>query len=190
MEKKIGILGGTFDPPHIGHLIIANECLSQASLDEIWFMPNNVPPHKHKTDHVTNEEREQMVRLAIQDHPQFKLETIELHREGKSYTVDTMRQLVNQNPGLAFYFIIGGDMIEYLPNWYKVDELVQMVQFLGVKRPYYQHQSKYPVQMLDVPEIYLSSTQIRDRIQKGQSIRYLVPDCVKEYIEENGIYGT
>lgn len=190
MVKKVGILGGTFDPPHIGHLIIANECLFQASLDEVWFMPNNVPPHKQKTDTVSNREREDMVRLAILNHSRFKLEPIELQREGTSYTIDTMRLLKEQNPEVEFYFIIGGDMIEYLPKWYKIDELVEMVQFLGVKRPTYKEQTSYPVRLLDIPEINLSSTKIRERIQKRQSIRYLVPDTVREYIEENGIYGS
>lgn len=190
MGRKIGILGGTFDPPHIGHLIIANECLTQAALDEIWFMPNNIPPHKQKTDKVTNEARSKMVQLAIHDHPSFKLESIELKREGKSYTINTIKQLLDQYPSYEFYFIIGGDMIEYLPNWYNIDELVEIVRFLGVKRPDYNHQTKYPVQLLNIPEIHISSTQIRERVEKGVSIRYLVPDTVRKFIEENGIYGV
>lgn len=188
--KKVGILGGTFDPPHYGHLLIANEVHSTLQLDEIWFMPNQEPPHKKKSDSVKNKDRLDMLNLAIQDHPAFKVQTIELEREGPSYTVDTM-QLINAGyPDHQFFFIIGADMIEYLPKWHRIDELVNLVQFVGVDRPNYSHQTDYPVHYVDVPAIDVSSSMIRERVKKGKTIRYLLPDPVIHYIEEKQLYGT
>ncbi|WP_141431444.1 nicotinate-nucleotide adenylyltransferase [Bacillus sp. 03113] len=189
--KKVGILGGTFDPPHVGHLIIANEVLHSLSLDEIWFMPNQEPPHKQKTTCITNQNRLDMLDIAISNHPYFKIQTIEMEREGRSYTYDTMKILTERFPKIEFYFIIGADMIEYLPKWYKIQELMELVHFVGVNRPLYNHETKnYSITYVEVPEINISSNNIRDRLKEGQSIRYLVPDSVKSYIEENQLYGT
>jgi nicotinate-nucleotide adenylyltransferase len=188
--KKVGILGGTFDPPHYGHLLIANEVLSVLQLDEIWFMPNQEPPHKKKSDLVKNEDRLQMVNLAIEGNSAFKVETIELRREGPSYTVDTMKMLHERSSAQQFYFIIGADMIEYLPKWRDIDVLVNLVQFVGVKRSTYNHQTDYPVLYVDVPAIDVSSSMIRSRVHEGKTIRYLLPDSVIQYIEEKQLYGT
>lgn len=188
--KKIGILGGTFDPPHNGHLIIANEVLSELQLDEIWFMPNQEPPHKKKSESVKNEDRLQMIKQAIAGNNAFRIETIELEREGPSYTVDTMKIINEQYPNHQFYFIIGADMIEYLPKWHNIDELVKLVQFVGVERPDYSHQTDYPVLYVDVPAIEVSSSMIRDRLKMGKTVRYLLPDSVIQYIEEKHLYGT
>jgi len=188
--KKVGILGGTFDPPHMGHLLIANEVLSSLQLDEIWFMPNQEPPHKKKTESVTNKERIQMLGLAIEGNSSFKIETIELERTGPSYTVETMGILAAQNADNQFYFIIGADMIEYLPKWHKIDELVRLVQFVGVERPKFSHVTEYPVLYVDVPSMEVSSSLIRERLQIGKTVRYLLPDSVIRYIEENHLYGT
>ncbi|WHY84791.1 nicotinate-nucleotide adenylyltransferase [Neobacillus novalis] len=188
--KKVGILGGTFDPPHYGHLLIANEVLATLKLDEIWFMPNGEPPHKQKTGSVTNGQRVQMLKLAIQGNSAFKIETIELHREGLSYTVDTMKMMNAEYPDHQFFFIIGADMIEYLPKWHKIDELVKLVQFVGVERPAYSDQTNYPILYVDVPAIDVSSSMIRERLTSGKTVRYLLPDSVIHYIEENQLYGT
>ncbi|WP_445490295.1 nicotinate-nucleotide adenylyltransferase [Niallia sp. 03133] len=190
MKKKIGILGGTFDPPHIGHLIIANEVLHHEKLDEIWFMPNQEPPHKIKTGTVSNENRLQMLQLAVQDHKQFHVQPIELSRKGKSYTYETMKILSESYPDLLFHFIIGADMVEYLPKWYKIEELIKMVQFISVNRPTYKNDTEYPIRYVEVPAINISSNLIRSRLKKGESIQYLVKDEVKSYIEENGLYET
>ena len=160
---KVGILGGTFDPPHIGHLIIADQVLHALSLDEIRFMPNYYPPHKEKQSSTTVEDRLMMIKLAISGHPHFRIETIELERKEKSYTYDTMVLLQEKEPNNEFFFIIGGDMIDYLPNWHRIDELVQIVQFVGVKRPNYASQTNYPIQYVETPEIYLSSSMIREK---------------------------
>lgn len=188
MKRRVGILGGTFNPPHIGHLIIANEVLCALDLDEVRFMPNHEPPHKQKAGNVTAEDRLAMVSLAIADHPKFTIEDIELLRKGKSYTYDTMVLLKEREPDTEFYFIIGGDMIEFLPHWYRIEELCKMVHFVGVKRPNYCVDTPYPVQMVDVPEIQLSSSLIRKKIAEHQTVKYLLPDRVISYIKENRLY--
>ncbi len=188
--QKVGILGGTFDPPHNGHLLIANEVLSTLQLDKIWFMPNHVPPHKKKPESVIDEDRLHMLKLAIAGNPAFTIQPIELEREGPSYTVDTMKILHTEYENHQFYFIIGADMIEYLPKWYEIDVLVDLVQFVGVERPSYSTKTDYPVIYVDVPEIDVSSSMIRDRLKCRKTVRYLLPDSVIEYIEEKHLYGT
>lgn len=188
--NKVGILGGTFDPPHYGHLLIASEILSALKLDKIWFMPNQEPPHKKKSGLVTNEERLEMLRLAIKGNPTFGIQTIELERQGPSYTIDTMRMIHEQYRNQQFYFIIGADMIEFLPNWQEIDELVKLVQFVGVERPTYSHLTKYPILYVDVPAFEVSSSMIRERLNSGLSVRYLLPDSVIDFIKERHLYGT
>lgn len=188
--KKVGILGGTFDPPHNGHLMIANEVYSALNLDEIWFMPNHEPPHKKKPESVEDEDRLNMLRLAIEENPAFTIQPIELERQGPSYTVETMKMLKSEYVDNQFFFIIGADMIEYLPKWHKIDELVNLVHFVGVKRPSYSVQTEYPVLYVEVPAIDVSSSLIRDRMKSGKTVRYLLPDQVIDYIEENQLYGT
>jgi nicotinate-nucleotide adenylyltransferase len=188
--KKIAIYGGTFDPPHYGHLIMANEVKFRLKLDEVWFMPNGQPPHKQKTSKSTNDDRLEMLRLATIGHPAFKVEPIELSRRGPSYTIDTIRVLKSQFPNNQFYFIIGADMIEYLPKWHQIDELIQLIQFVGVKRPGYQHETKYPIIAVDAPQIDISSSMIRNRMKAQESIRYLLPEAVREYIKEHHLYGA
>lgn len=187
---KIGILGGTFDPPHNGHLLIANEVCVALELDEVWLMPNREPPHKKKSEYVKNEDRLKMLELATSDNPAFKVQPIELEREGPSYTFDTMKMINEEYPVHQFFFIIGADMIEYLPKWHKIDELIQLVQFVGVERPNYSHQTDFPVQYVDVPAFDVSSSMIRDRLRTGKTVRYLLPDSVIQYIEEKQLYGT
>lgn len=187
--KKIGILGGTFNPPHIGHLMMANEALHALGLEEVRFMPNNVPPHK-ETSGATNAERLEMVRLAIADNPQFVVEPFEIEEGGVSYTYETMKKLVVREPDCMFYFIIGGDSVQNLHTWYKIDELVQLVHMVGVKRPSSTASTTYPVQMIDAPEIDLSSTLVRERFKTGGTVHYLVPQSVEAYIREEGLYGS
>lgn len=188
--KKIGILGGTFDPPHFGHLLMANEVCFQLKLDEVWFLPNQKPPHKIKTSDTTTENRFKMLEKAIENNPCFKIETMEFDRSGPSYTIDTMKILKNKFPAYEFYFIIGADMIEYLPNWYQINELLQMVQFVGVKRPGYNEQSTFPILYVDAPQMDVSSKLIRKRVQEKETIRYLLPETVRTYIKENHLYES
>ncbi|NRD75907.1 nicotinate-nucleotide adenylyltransferase [Bacillus sp. BRMEA1] len=188
--NKIGILGGTFDPPHNGHLLIANEILHALELDKIWFMPNQEPPHKRKSGAVNNEERLQMLELALADNPAFEIQAIELDRTGPSYTVDTMRIIRERYPEHQFYFIIGADMIEYLPKWHQIEELIELVQFVGVERPSYSQLTDYPILYVDVPAFEVSSSMIRERLLSGKYVQYLLPDPVIDYIKERHLYGT
>lgn len=186
--RKIGILGGSFNPPHIAHVLMAEQAKTQLQLDEIWFMPSGIPPHKHKKTTIDGMLRLEMVRLAIQDNDAFRLEPIEVETGGINYTVDTMTQLIAQYPEYQFHFIIGGDMVEDLPNWHNIDLLMNLVTFVAVNRPNTTLQSPYPLKHVHLPEMNISSTFIRDSVQQNKSIRYLVPDAVKDYIKEKGLY--
>lgn len=187
--RKIGIIGGTFDPPHIGHLLIANEVRQKLALDEIWFMPNHIPPHKQNNAITPTEIRVDMLKAAVETNESFKVETIELQREGPSYTYDTMLLLRKRNPDSSFYFIIGADMVEYLPKWHNIKKLLEVVTFVGVKRPGYSFASEYPVLEVETPQMDISSTMIRKRVQQGWTSQYLVPEKVKEMIEGKRLYG-
>lgn len=188
--KKVGILGGTFNPPHTGHLVIANEVLNAYGLDEVWFMPNQVPPHKTVDESISHSDRLAMLALAIADNEQFRIEKAELERSGRSYTYETMKILKDMYKETDFHFIIGGDMVEYLPKWHKIDELLKMVKFVGVSRPSYSIETPYDILFAETPQMDISSSMIRERVSEGRSIRYLLPDPVRVYIEEHGLYGT
>ncbi|MFN2745251.1 MULTISPECIES: nicotinate-nucleotide adenylyltransferase [Bacillus] len=188
--RKIGVFGGTFDPPHNGHLLMANEVLYKMGLDEIWFMPNQIPPHKQENSFSQSRHRVEMLKLAIKGKRNFKLETIELEREGPSYTYDTVCLLKKRYPNDEFYFIIGADMIEYLPKWSNIDKLIEMIQFVGVKRPGFQIETPYPLVFVDVPVFEVSSSLLRDRIKNRQPTDYLIPDDVKVYVKEHHLYET
>ena len=187
-RKQVGILGGNFNPVHNQHLLIADQVGTALNLEKVYLMPEYLPPHVDEKDTIEADHRLNMLKLAIADNPLFDIEQAELQRKGKSYTYDTMKELIAQNPDTDYYFIIGGDMVEYLPKWYKVDELVEMVQFVGVKRPGYSIDTPYPIIWLDAPMMDLSSSLIRKKIAQGCSIRYLVPEAVRNYILEKGLY--
>ncbi|GAA0482939.1 nicotinate-nucleotide adenylyltransferase [Salinibacillus aidingensis] len=186
--RRIGLFGGTFDPPHIGHLIIAEEIYEQLQLDEIWFIPTYVPPHKD-TKTTDSNHRKNMVERSIRGNPHFRLETIELERAGISYTLDTIKALKEDYPDDDFYFIIGGDMVEYLPHWHKIDELVSLVQFVGVERQGYPLSSPYPIKFVNVPIVEISSSRLRERLEAGRPVYYWMKEDVLDYIREKGLYG-
>ncbi|AZP05074.1 nicotinate-nucleotide adenylyltransferase [Jeotgalibaca ciconiae] len=187
-RKRVGIIGGTFNPPHLGHLIIAQQVGQQLALDKVYFMPDAEPPHVDEKPFIEGEHRAQMVKRSIEGNDLFEIETIELERGGKSYTIDTMKQLIEENPDTDYYFIIGGDMVEYLPKWERIDELVSLVHFVGVVRPGYPNHSPYPIIWVDAPKIDISSTKIRSMVKSGRSLRYIVPESVEQYIKEEGLY--
>lgn len=187
-RKRIGLMGGTFNPLHNGHLIVAEQVLSQLGLDKIVFLPDNLPPHVDKKEAISAKDRVTMVRLGIADNENFELNTLEVDRGGVSYTYDTIKELQARHPEADYYFIVGGDMVEYLPKWNKIEQLVKMVKFVGVKRTGAKTHSQYPILWVDVPTIDISSTLIRNKIKQGCSIRYLVPDAVAEYLKEEGLY--
>lgn len=187
--RRIGILGGTFDPPHLGHLLIAEEVRINLDLEEIWFIPSYTPPHKNDAN-TSAADRIAMLQCAIKGNPFFKINTIEVERLGKSYTINTMEALRASNKDVAFYFIIGADMVEYLPHWKRIDELIQLVNFVGVKRTNYTVDATYPVVEVDIPMIDISSTMIRNRLAKQISVKYLVPDAVEAIIKERQLYES
>lgn len=194
--RKIGCMGGTFDPVHIGHLLAAESAKEAAKLDEVWFVPTSIPPHKPQpgTDAQT---RCEMLKAAISSNPAFRLETIELEREGASYTIDTVIALQAREPDAQFYWIIGSDMVGDLPNWRKVDELADRITFIGLERPDQPANDAELPPLLRrrllraaMPPLGISSTDIRRRLKDGRSIRYLVPEAVHDYIRRNDVYGS
>ncbi|WLV23625.1 nicotinate-nucleotide adenylyltransferase [Aciduricibacillus chroicocephali] len=187
--KKVGILGGTFDPPHNGHLLAAEQVRTALQLDEIWFLPAGMPPHKKSTA-TPAPMRLRMTELAIQSNCHFKVNGIELERSGPSYTIDTMKELKRNHPDSQFYFIIGADMIAYLPKWHKIDELSRLIEFAGVNRSGYSVETVYPVHLVNIPAFDISSTLVRKRIKEGMSVKYMVPDQVIQFIKEHQLYES
>ncbi|WP_054956015.1 nicotinate-nucleotide adenylyltransferase [Paenibacillus dakarensis] len=192
---KVGIMGGTFDPIHIGHMLAAEAAREAYHLDEVWFMPSHIPPHKQKAG-VTGQMRLAMTAEAVKSHPSFHTLDFEVERGGVSYTIDTVTALKKLHPHIEFTFIIGADMVNYLPKWHRIDELAGMLDFIGVNRPGSDLDvSQLPeylqavVKIADMPLIDISSSLIRKRAAAGQSIRYMVPDPVYDYIVRSGIYG-
>lgn len=189
-RQRIGILGGTFNPPHLGHLLMAEQVGKQLELDKVWFMPTAKPPHAPGKQTIAAQHRIEMVKLAIQDNPLFVLQPYEVFKGGTNYTVDTMTHFVNKYPEVDFYFIIGGDSVRDLPTWRRIEELSQLVQFVGIRRPGVEDlESIYPVIWVDSPLVDLSSTEIRLRVYLEQSIRYQVPQAVIQYIQEHQLYA-
>lgn len=187
---RIGILGGTFNPPHLGHLLMAEQVGNQLELDEVWFMPTAKPPHKPGTQGVASQHRLKMLELAIEDNPLFKIQPYEINRGGVNYTVDTMRHFIEEYPEVDFYFIIGGDSARDLKDWKEPEVLVEMVQIVAVKRPGANAQDvNYPIIWVDSPMIDISSSEVRLRVYLDQSIRYQVPDSVRRYIYEHNLYA-
>ena len=188
--KKVGLLGGTFNPPHNGHLMMANEVLHALDLDEVRFMPNALPPHKFARHDASDEERLEMVKRAISPYPYFSVESYEVEKGGVSYSYKTLSAMCIREPNVKFYFIIGGDMIDSLHTWYCIDELVKLVQFVGIKRPGTEATTEYPIIMVEAPQIDLSSTLIRERLATGGTVTFLLPEAVETFIREEGLYGT
>ncbi|TFD92356.1 nicotinate-nucleotide adenylyltransferase [Jeotgalibacillus sp. R-1-5s-1] len=189
-KKRIGLLGGSFDPVHIGHLIMANEAYQSLGLDEVRFMPNGAPPHKTLSGEATIQQRVKMVELAIAEIPYFKMEYAEVHRENKAYTYDTIMEIKENEPGHEWFFIIGGDMMDTLGSWYRMKDLKKQVQFIGFHRPGISPADDADVRVIDGPSIHLSSTFIRDRIKSGQNCKFLLPSSVEAYISKEGLYES
>jgi nicotinate-nucleotide adenylyltransferase len=194
--RKIGLMGGTFDPVHSGHLLAAESAREAAKLDEVWFVLTSIPPHKPQTG-TDSATRCEMLKAALFGNPAFRLETIELERAGASYTIDTVIALQAREPDAQFFWIIGSDMVNDLPNWRRIDELADRISFIGLERP---DQPTGDVELPSLirrrllraamPPLGISSTDIRHRLKEGRSIRYLVPEAVHDYIRRNDIYGS
>ena len=196
--KKIGLFGGTFDPVHIGHLLLADAVRGDAGLDQVLFVPSAVPPHKPPGGRSAPEDRLHMVRLAIEGHGGFDTTDVELRRPGASYTVDTLIELQNSNgwAGVEWFLILGADMWVDLPNWKNPDEIVSRAGLLIMERPGIdaRHAGGIEERFLEkavfvkTPKIGISSTEIRDRVRMGKTIRYWVPRAVEAFILEKGLY--
>ncbi|WP_295728427.1 nicotinate-nucleotide adenylyltransferase [uncultured Limosilactobacillus sp.] len=187
-RKRIGLYGGTFNPVHNAHLLVADQVGRTLGLDKVLLMPDMIPPHVDKKSAIAAKLRVEMLQLAIHGNPFLGLELTEIERGGVSYTFDTIRELKQHHPDVDYYFIIGGDMVDYLPKWYRIQDLLKIVNFVGVHRPGARNHSEFPVIWVDVPEVDFSSSDIRQRIHDGRSIKYMVPEKVEQYIKEHQLY--
>jgi nicotinate-nucleotide adenylyltransferase len=199
---NIGVLGGTFDPIHMGHLIIAEEVRTRLDLAEVLFVPAGQPWLKTNNVISPAEHRVEMVRLAIAKEPSFKLSTMEIERPGPSYTVDTMAELSRQIGARdKLFFILGWDNLDQLPRWHEPSRLVRLCRLVPVRRVGYASpdldalEAAIPglsqsIIMLDTPQIQISSSEIRDRVARGLSIHHLVPAPVERYIKQHRLYLT
>ncbi|OPH58643.1 nicotinate (nicotinamide) nucleotide adenylyltransferase [Paenibacillus ferrarius] len=193
----VGIMGGTFDPIHTGHLIAAERARVEAGLDEVWLMPANVPPHKPNAPKASTQQRWEMVCLAAEGNPFFRPIDIEITKGGVSYSIQTIELLVQKYPDTEFAYIIGADMVQYLPQWHRIDDIVRHIRFIGLARPGYElDMDQIPahirsrVKLVPMPQVDISSTVIREERQRSGSVRYLVPEAVNRYLEVNRLYES
>jgi nicotinate-nucleotide adenylyltransferase len=198
--SKIGIMGGTFNPIHMAHLILAESAYEQLQLDKILIMPSKKPPHKLHEPIVSDYHRKEMVKLAIEGNPHFELSSMELDREGITYTADTLQQLTNDYPKNEYYFILGWDSLEQIEKWRNPDTIFKLAHIVATGR---YHSSKDEIEeqihhleniyhgkihLLEIPNIDLSSEMLREYVKMGKSIRNYVPEPVEQYIREQGLY--
>ncbi|RUM88855.1 MAG: nicotinate-nucleotide adenylyltransferase [Thermodesulfatator sp.] len=197
-SRKIGLLGGTFDPIHLAHLRVAEEVREALGLAEVWFIPAGVPPHKRSEPHLSFEERFHLVKLALEDHPAFRALDLEGRRPGPSYTVDTLEELHSLYPEEEFFFILGGDAFQEIQTWRAWRRIPELARLVVVSRGDFSlekaqalAQELFPTHRLyfvKVTRLDISSTEIRCRRKAGLSIRYLVPEAVFHHIEKAGLY--
>lgn len=200
MGKRVGIMGGTFNPIHIGHLLIAENAYEEYQLDEVLFLPSKNPPHKEGYDVAKEEERKKMISLAVEGNGHFSFSELEFERDGKTYSVDTMEILKKRYPENEYFFIIGADSLYNLESWHRSEDLIGMTCFLVATRNHHSYsemnsfaerlRKKYGanIAFLNTPTIDISSSEIRKKVRLKKSITYFVPDKVKEYIITSGLY--
>jgi nicotinate-nucleotide adenylyltransferase len=201
---RLGILGGTFDPPHIGHMLMAQDAMDSLSLDGVIFVPAGQPPHKDSATISPASHRLKMLRHASAWNPAFTVDDLELNAQGKTYTIDTLQALRTKHPGAELFFLIGSDSLADLQGWMRIHELLPLCRFITYARPG-QCMQKIRTQVAKLPdpwatqllqdiqlghEINVSSSEIRQRVSAKQSIRYLVPAEVEGYIERHELYKT
>jgi nicotinate-nucleotide adenylyltransferase len=200
----LGVIGGSFDPVHMGHLGIAEEARERFALDKVLFVPAAQPPHKGPKTAAAASDRLEMVRLATRGNPHFLVSDIEMHREGPSYTIDTLEQIRRMQPEARVYFIVGADSLAELAGWHRARELAERFDFIILARPGARRPSKEELagsfgdqvaRKLDgnfvTTGIFdISATEIRRRVREGRSIRYLVPAAVERYILSKGLYRS
>ncbi|MFH0840066.1 MAG: nicotinate-nucleotide adenylyltransferase [Candidatus Omnitrophota bacterium] len=191
MKKKIriGILGGTFNPPHLGHIALAREAARQLELDKVIFIPALLPPHKTLKDNNPSL-RYKMAALACRNNPLFEISTIELDRNGISYSVDTLRELKKiYGASARFFFLTGSDSLKELKTWKESKKLLKLTYFVVAKRPGFPMRgTKRGMTVLNAPLLDISSSVIRKRVKKSLSIKQLVPEAVRKFIKDKGLY--
>ncbi|WP_460866870.1 nicotinate-nucleotide adenylyltransferase [Rhodococcus aerolatus] len=190
-------MGGTFDPVHHGHLVAASEVADRFGLDEVVFVPTNVPWQKQTGRVSPAEDRYLMTVVATASNPRFSVSRVDIDRGGITYTVDTLRDLSEQHPGAELYFITGADALAQILSWHQVDDLFSLARFVGVTRPGYEldstHLSHLPegaLTLVEIPALAISSTECRVRAREGRPVWYLVPDGVVQYISKRGLYAS
>lgn len=200
--SKLAIMGGTFDPIHYGHLITAETVRIKYHFDRVLFIPSGNPPHKHRKDISLCEHRYSMIQMAVATNPYFMVSRIEMDREGSSYTIDTIRELrAVLGNGIDIYFITGADALLEILTWKSPDELLTQCKFITVSRPGYERDAisskvkelkdifNSDIINVNVPAVAISSTEIRKNAALGLSIKYMVPECVEQYILNNNLYN-
>ena len=199
-KKKIGIMGGTFNPIHHGHLILAERAYHQFKLDRILIMPNKNTYYKKMPTNVTQEQRLKMLQLAIEDNDHFLLSMEEINREGTTYTVETLRNLTAQHPDYEYYFIMGADSLYHIESWYQVEDIFRMARIIVAGRgvgtlsalesqiEYIENKYDASIELLQAPIMEIASNDIRKRVKNKESIRYLLPQKVIDYIYANHVY--
>ena len=185
---KLGLLGGSFNPIRHGLLAAAARAAEAAGLDRVLFIPASTPPLKDGRDLASARDRLALVRRAIRGNPLFEASDLELRRGGVSYTVDTLRE-IRRRTGARLFWILGADALRLLPQWKEIDEVRRLTSFIALARPGHRMAPKLPKTIIvDMPLLQISSTDLRRRIRRQRSIRYLVPDAVERYILRNGLY--
>lgn len=182
---QIGLFGGSFDPVHHGHLILARDAMEQLGLERVTFIPANISPHKLARPPVPASIRCEMLAAAIEGEPGFEMDTCEVEREGVSFAVDTVRLMKQRHPGAGFYYFIGEDNLAALHTWKEIDELQRLTQFAVLARGAVPPDCSFPVVSR---QIDISSTDIRNRIARGLPVRYLLPDKTCVILERHGLY--
>ncbi|GAB4460498.1 MAG: nicotinate-nucleotide adenylyltransferase [Armatimonadaceae bacterium] len=193
----LGIFGGSFDPVHFGHLRLAEEAREQAELDKVLFVPTQVSPFKVGRTQTPAAIRLQMLEIAVSDNPAFAISDTEVRRPGPSYTVDTLRELSNTFPDAELYFITGTDAVRDLPKWHQPEEVLRLARFLVSVRPGVDKGEvlaalpdlwEERIRFIEMTELDISSTYLRERLRQGGSARYLLPRNVIDFIESQGLY--
>lgn len=188
---RLGVLGGTFDPPHVGHLIAAVDAYEALELDRVLLVPSAVHPFKQGRVRAPAELRAEMARAAVAGDERFEVEEMELRRTGPSYTVDTLRALRERWPDAEIFFLVGADNVRDFPAWREPEEVARLARLVVVSRAGEGESPElpFPFLTLSVTRVDVSATEIRRRAGAGQSIRYLVPEAVREIVEREGLYG-
>ena len=193
MSRRVGIMGGTFDPIHHGHLVAASEVESLFGLDEVIFVPTGEPWQKSDRRVSPAEHRYLMSVIATASNPRFWVSRVDIDREGPTYTIDTIQDIAAQRPGAELFFITGADALSQILSWKDAEAALKLARFVGVTRPGYdltdEHLPFDSVTMLDVPAMAISSSDCRERVAGGRPVWYLVPDGVVQYINKHNLYA-